>query len=87
MVDAANSVAAADRPIAAVALPTSVSPGQNVSLSAAGSAAACGRTISSYAWTVVVPGHQSAGHQRGQHGQCFRDRTRLHCSHTPADGH
>jgi serine protease len=55
MVDAANSVAAADRPIAAVALPTSVSPGQNVSLNAAGSGAACGRTISSYAWTVVSP--------------------------------
>jgi serine protease len=55
MVDAANSVAAADRPIAAVALPTSVSPGQNVSLNASGSAAACGRTISSYAWTVVSP--------------------------------
>jgi serine protease len=55
MVDAANALAAADRPIAAVALPTSVSPGQNVSLSAAGSAAACGRTISSYAWTVVSP--------------------------------
>jgi serine protease len=55
MVDAANSVAAADRPIAAVVLPTSVSPGQNVTLSASGSAAACGRTISSYAWTVVSP--------------------------------
>jgi serine protease len=55
MVDAANSVAAADRPIAAVSLPTSVSPGQNVSLGAAGSAAACGRSVSRYAWTVVTP--------------------------------
>jgi serine protease len=55
MVDASNSVAAADRPIAAIALPTSVSPGQNVSLNATGSAAACGRTISSFAWSVVSP--------------------------------
>jgi serine protease len=55
MADAANSLAAADRPIAAVSLPTSVSPGQNVSLGASGSAAACGRSVSSYAWTVVSP--------------------------------
>jgi serine protease len=55
MVDAALAVAAADRPIAAVALPAQVSPGQNTSLSAAGSAAACGRTVSGYAWTVVSP--------------------------------
>jgi serine protease len=55
MADAANSVAAADRPIAAVSLPVNVSPGQNVSLSAAGSAAACGRTVTGYAWSVVAP--------------------------------
>ena len=55
MVDASNSVAAADRPIAAVSLPTNVSPGQNVTLSATGSAAACGRTVSSYSWSVVSP--------------------------------
>jgi serine protease len=55
MVDAGNSVAAADRPIAAVSLPAGVSPGQNVALGAAGSAAACGRTLSSYAWVVVTP--------------------------------
>ena len=29
--------------------------GQNVSLNAAGSAAACGRTVAGYAWTVVAP--------------------------------
>jgi len=55
MVDAANSVAAAQRPIAAVSLPPAVSPGQNVILDAAGSAAACGRTITSFSWSVVAP--------------------------------
>src|SRR4029079_19664028 len=40
MVNAANSVAAADRPIAAVSLPATVSPGQTVTLNAAASAAA-----------------------------------------------
>jgi len=55
MADAANSVNAADRPIAAVSLPANVSPGQNVSLAATGSTAACGRTLSSFAWTVVSP--------------------------------
>jgi serine protease len=55
MADAANSVAAADRPIAAVFLPAAVAAGQNVSLNASGSAAASGRTLSSYAWTVVSP--------------------------------
>jgi serine protease len=55
MVDASRSVAAAERPIAAVTLPASVSPGQNVNLRAAGSAAACGHAVSGYAWTVVDP--------------------------------
>lgn len=55
MVDAANSVAAADRPIAAVTLPKNVAAGQNVTLAATGSAAACGRTVSSYSWTVTSP--------------------------------
>ena len=48
-------MAAADRPIAAVLLPTNVSAGQNVTLDASGSAAACGRTVSSYSWAVVSP--------------------------------
>jgi serine protease len=55
MANAAGSLTAADRPIAAVALPALVSPGQNVSLSASGSAGACGRTLASYQWTVVEP--------------------------------
>ena len=49
MANAANSLEAADRPIAAVRLPANVAAGQNVTLNASGSAAACGRTIASYA--------------------------------------
>ena len=55
MANAANSLEAADRPIAAVQLPANVAAGQNVTLNASGSAAACGRTIASYLWTVVSP--------------------------------
>jgi len=55
MVNAAGSVAAAERPIAAVVLPQVVAPGQNVSLNASVSAAACGRNLATFAWTVVVP--------------------------------
>jgi serine protease len=55
MANAADSVVAADRPIAAVALPVNVAAGQNVLLNAAASAAACGRTIASYAWFVTAP--------------------------------
>lgn len=56
MVDAAASVAAADRPIAAVALPADVSAGQPVALDATGSAAACGRSVTRFDWAVVSPG-------------------------------
>ena len=55
MANAAGSLDAAERPIAAIALPANVSAGQNVSLNAAASAAACGRTVASFAWTVVAP--------------------------------
>ncbi|HEY5972266.1 MAG TPA: S8 family serine peptidase, partial [Pseudoxanthomonas sp.] len=55
MVDATNSVFAAARPIAAISRPASVSPGQNVNLNASASAAACGRSVASFAWTVVSP--------------------------------
>jgi serine protease len=55
MANAANSLAAADRPIAAVLLPANVSAGQNVTLNASGSAAACGRTITGFTWSVVEP--------------------------------
>ncbi len=56
MANALGAVTAASRPIAAIALPASVSAGQNVVLQAGGSAAACRHTISSYAWTVVAGG-------------------------------
>jgi len=54
MVNAANSVASADRPIAAIAS-GNVSPGQPVTLNASGSTAACGRTLAAFAWTVLDP--------------------------------
>ncbi len=50
MVNALNAVMAAERPIAAVALP-GTSGGSSV-LDARGSAAACGRTLVSYSWTA-----------------------------------
>jgi MYXO-CTERM domain-containing protein len=55
MANAANSVVAADRPIAAIAVPANVSAGQNVTLDATGSAAACNRTLASFAWVVTQP--------------------------------
>jgi len=55
MADATNSVFAAARPIAAISRPALVSPGQNVNLNASASAAACGRSVASFAWTVVSP--------------------------------
>jgi serine protease len=54
MANAAAAVNAALRPIAAIAVPVSVSPGQNVVLQGGGSAAACGRSLSSYAWSMVA---------------------------------
>jgi serine protease len=55
MANAANSVDAADRPIAAIAVPGNVAAGQNVTMNAAGSAASCSRTLASYAWAVTQP--------------------------------
>jgi len=55
MANARGAVAAALRPIAAVAVPASVAAGANVTLNGSGSAAACNHTIASYAWTVVSP--------------------------------
>jgi len=56
MADARRSVIAARRPIAAVQLPAAAAAGQDVTLRASGSAAACNRTVSSYAWSVVDGG-------------------------------
>jgi len=53
MANAPGAVTAALRPITAVMVPATVAPGQNVTLSGTGSAAACGHTITTYAWTNV----------------------------------
>jgi serine protease len=53
LADAPGSVNEALRPIAAIAVTGGVSAGQPVPLSAAASAAACGRTVAAYAWTIV----------------------------------
>jgi serine protease len=54
MANAAGAVKAALRPIAAVTVPTAVTQGQNVVLKGTGSAAACGHTLSTYAWTNLT---------------------------------
>lgn len=53
MLNAQGAMQAAVRPIASVVLPVGVSPGASVSLNGSRSVAACGRTIATYAWTVV----------------------------------
>ncbi len=65
MVYAPGAVAEALRPIAAVRLPATVSPGQDVRLDATGSAAACGRAIAAYHWlpldgAPVISGDEGA---------------------------
>jgi serine protease len=52
MVNALQAVNAALRPIAAVVVPGNTATGRAAVLDAAGSAASCGRTISSYAWVA-----------------------------------
>jgi serine protease len=56
MANAPRALAAALRPIAAVAVPASVTAGQSVTLDASGSGAANGHTVSSYQWTPVSGG-------------------------------
>jgi serine protease len=55
MANAHGAVLEALRPIAAVALPATVTAGANVTLDGSGSAAACHASISTYQWTVVQP--------------------------------
>jgi serine protease len=55
MANAFGAVAAALRPIAAVAVPATVMAGANVVLQAAGSAAACNHTITGYQWVSSDP--------------------------------
>ncbi len=54
MANAPGAVTAALRPIAAVAVPVSVTAGQNVALQGMGSAAACGHSIASFSWSNVT---------------------------------
>jgi serine protease len=61
MANALASVRSALRPVAAVSVPSSVSPGQNVVLRAGGSGAACGRGLSGYSWTIVDGGATPPG--------------------------
>jgi serine protease len=65
MVNAFAAVKAAQRPIAAVVVPASLGVGSPAVLDASGSAASCGRTIASYAWsanpgTLIPPGATAA---------------------------
>jgi len=55
LANAPGALAAALRPIAAIARPTIIAAGQTVSLSAAASGTACNRTITDYTWTAVSP--------------------------------
>jgi serine protease len=59
MANAAGAALAASRPVAAVAVPSGVAPGQNVVLRGAGSAAACDRSVNRYSWSVVNGGATS----------------------------
>ena len=54
LADAKNAVDEALRPIAALALPVTISAGATVTLNAAGSAASCGSNVSSYAWSILA---------------------------------
>ena len=53
MADAFAAVAAAQRPIAYIVPPATVVAGQTISLDGQQSAAACNRTVSSFAWSVL----------------------------------
>jgi serine protease len=54
MVNAPGALTAALRPIAAIALPSAVIAGRNLSLSGASSGTACNRTIATYVWSDVT---------------------------------
>jgi serine protease len=61
MANAFGALQAALRPIAAVAVPGNVAPGQNVVLRGIGSGASCGRAISAYSWSVINGGATPPG--------------------------
>ncbi len=54
LADALGAVDQALRPIAAIAAPATIGAGQTVQLNAAGSAAACGHSVASYAWAITA---------------------------------
>jgi len=56
IVDAPSALAAARRPVAVIAVPSSVSAGATLTLDAAASSASCGRSVQSYAWVVTASG-------------------------------
>ncbi len=56
MVDAVGALEQARRPLAVVVAPTSVTAGQNATLQASASTASCGRSLQTYAWTVLASG-------------------------------
>ncbi|HXY96311.1 MAG TPA: S8 family serine peptidase [Steroidobacteraceae bacterium] len=56
MANAPGALTAALRPIAAIALPASVTPGQSVTLDASASGAANGHTVAGYQWSPVSGG-------------------------------
>jgi len=58
MLDAAGAVTAALRPSVSIQVPATVIAGQSVPLDASASAAACNRTLATFAWTVLNPGSQ-----------------------------
>jgi len=57
MASASGALNAALRPVAAVKVPASVTPGMNVTLDASGSSAACHHTIASYQWASSDQAH------------------------------
>jgi serine protease len=57
MASASGALNAALRPVAAVGVPASVTPGMNVTLDASGSSAACHHTIASYQWASSDQAH------------------------------
>jgi len=57
MASASGALSAALRPVAAVIVPASVTPGINVTLDASGSSAACHHMIASYQWASSDPAH------------------------------
>jgi hypothetical protein len=61
MANALGAIRAALRPVAAIAVPSSVSPGQDVVLRGSGSGAACDRSVVRYSWTVVDGGTAPPG--------------------------